>query len=790
MLTTPFSMVALANMSSLNVTESSFSTTTIATVAAGAAQSDDLLHTVLIYFVYPLLFILGFLGNLFVTIVLISSQFLYSDAPATANATATLSKLQHQTSISTAAGNDGGGGGNASIKCKSISTQSGSVNNGNSVVIKSAKSKFKRKPRSIKGNTAANGANMRDLNVTNFFLLNLSISDFFYIVTIPFLLTTMHYRKWLFSLVTCKIYYILIYFCQFSTVYILVILSIDRYLAVKYPFRMSNLRTIHIARLVIGISWFLAVLFIVPVIRYSTLDTDENKITWCVINWPESLFSHVERNETVASAGHLRNESQHQQSVEVAKQLNNMDEHYSSQTETASLQNSSMLELLNIYLTPFHLFQLYSLFLNYLLPVGTILILYMKILKILKKKSFFFVKKSKSKIKSHRKITRMVFIIIICYLFSWTPYWITHILSYLVFVLKYNGYEKLLFTLSHLVQVGAYLSSTLNPFIYSYMSEGFRTNFKLILTKCCPRLAATTETSPINKPKKSIDRQQSNRTTLRKEISAAGIYKMKKKNRQQQATNATNGASEDAIAEPPQSPVAKTNHSNSDSSLLTIVQDQNEVTEALIGGKDLDFIDNEGEETNNGAKPSEPQARGSKSIDITPTHSLPKAGTCLNRRNKPKSNLAIILHSIKLSKPSTDDRPRSPRNHSSPNRGFLSNEQTNGSPAALPDEIGLKNLAAEGDKDESNEVDVELQYKTYLLNSKSKYTIAFNFHPRLGKLFNYKHFKFFKNEIKKNQYSTTPCLSNTSTTSSAKTPQTVETAMPDTRPNANPIVSV
>ena len=39
--------------------------------------------------------------------------------------------------------------------------------------------------------------------------------------------------------------------------------------------------------------------------------------------------------------------------------------------------------------------------------------------------------------------------------------------------------------ISHFIYMLAYLSSALNPFIYSYMSEAFRTNFQLELNNCC-----------------------------------------------------------------------------------------------------------------------------------------------------------------------------------------------------------------------------------------------------------------------------------------------------------------
>lgn len=50
-----------------------------------------------------------------------------------------------------------------------------------------------------------------------------------------------------------------------------------------------------------------------------------------------------------------------------------------------------------------------------------------------------------------------------------------------------------LILLSHFVQIIAYLSSALNPFIYSYMSEAFRANLKLTFQNCCSIISEDTQ---------------------------------------------------------------------------------------------------------------------------------------------------------------------------------------------------------------------------------------------------------------------------------------------------------
>lgn len=78
----------------------------------------------------------------------------------------------------------------------------------------------------------------------------------------------------------------------------------------------------------------------------------------------------------------------------------------------------------------------------------------------------------------------MVLTIVICYIVCWTPYWCYQVFNYVYQHAFEYRQSELLIIISHLVQIIAYMSSALNPFIYSYMSEAFRTSFRLVLDSC------------------------------------------------------------------------------------------------------------------------------------------------------------------------------------------------------------------------------------------------------------------------------------------------------------------
>lgn len=78
----------------------------------------------------------------------------------------------------------------------------------------------------------------------------------------------------------------------------------------------------------------------------------------------------------------------------------------------------------------------------------------------------------------------MVLTIVICYIVCWTPYWCYQVFNYIYQHAFEYSQSHLLTIISHLVQTIAYMSSALNPIIYSYMSEAFRTSFQLVIESC------------------------------------------------------------------------------------------------------------------------------------------------------------------------------------------------------------------------------------------------------------------------------------------------------------------
>ncbi|XP_043936096.1 C3a anaphylatoxin chemotactic receptor-like [Protopterus annectens] len=119
----------------------------------------------------------------------------------------------------------------------------------------------------------------RTVNTTWF--LNLAIADIFCCLSLPFLITQliMDYH-WPFGNVLCKVFYSAKIFNMFASVYLLMVVSIDRCILVKKPVWGQNKRTVFLASLVCCVVWILALIMAIPsvVFRHTTNVTTSSKV--------------------------------------------------------------------------------------------------------------------------------------------------------------------------------------------------------------------------------------------------------------------------------------------------------------------------------------------------------------------------------------------------------------------------------------------------------------------------------------------------------------------------------
>ncbi|XP_008009883.3 galanin receptor type 2 [Chlorocebus sabaeus] len=107
------------------------------------------------------------------------------------------------------------------------------------------------------------------VSTTNLFILNLGVADLCFILCcVPFQATIYTLDGWVFGSLLCKAVHFLIFLTMHASSFTLAAVSLDRYLAIRYPLHSRELRTPRNALAAIALIWGLSLLFSGPYLSY------------------------------------------------------------------------------------------------------------------------------------------------------------------------------------------------------------------------------------------------------------------------------------------------------------------------------------------------------------------------------------------------------------------------------------------------------------------------------------------------------------------------------------------
>uniref|UniRef100_UPI00358F0A9D somatostatin receptor type 5-like n=1 Tax=Myxine glutinosa TaxID=7769 RepID=UPI00358F0A9D len=120
--------------------------------------------------------------------------------------------------------------------------------------------------------------------VTNIYILNLAVADELFMLGLPFLAMQNALSYWPFGSLMCRLVMTIDAINQFTSIFCLMVMSVDRYLAVVHPMTSTKWRRPVVAKLVnVGV-WAFSIVVVLPVIMFSH---NKNDMAMCNINWPE-----------------------------------------------------------------------------------------------------------------------------------------------------------------------------------------------------------------------------------------------------------------------------------------------------------------------------------------------------------------------------------------------------------------------------------------------------------------------------------------------------------------------
>jgi hypothetical protein len=116
---------------------------------------------------------------------------------------------------------------------------------------------------------------------TNYIVLSLTISDFLLgVIVLPFSIFQEYSNTWLFGSVWCKAWLGLDVFLSTASIYNLLAISFDRWMAVKQPIKYRFISSNRMTKITIGVVWLISALTALPPLIYDhfgQLNTESKK---------------------------------------------------------------------------------------------------------------------------------------------------------------------------------------------------------------------------------------------------------------------------------------------------------------------------------------------------------------------------------------------------------------------------------------------------------------------------------------------------------------------------------
>jgi hypothetical protein len=258
--------------------------------------------------------------------------------------------------------------------------------------------------------------------VTNTYLLHLAISDLVFLSGIPFFVSSLITRAWIFGGFVCKLFFLTQGVNQYTSIIILALLSFDRYLAVCHSAKSIIWRSRFNPNLLLILTWILSFILMLPIITFTKIQSIPLLKVQCTINFPYA--------------------------------------------------ESRLL---------YYIFVGYTSTITFVLPLSLMTYFYIQIVRRLKHRVSQQHRRSRTSIRTRRKVSVLVLAVISVHIFCCSPYWAFQVITTSELLPQTSS---ILIQTSSITQFLLFVNSSTNPVLYAFLSEIFRLSFKRVFY-CC-----------------------------------------------------------------------------------------------------------------------------------------------------------------------------------------------------------------------------------------------------------------------------------------------------------------
>ena len=263
--------------------------------------------------------------------------------------------------------------------------------------------------------------------VTNTYLLHLALSDLVFLSGAPFFISSIITRSWIFGRFVCKLFFLTQGVNQYTSIIILAFLSFDRFLAVCHSAKSIRWRSRVHPHLLLVFAWVFSFLLMLPIVIFTTLHESVESNVQCIILLP--------------------------------------------------LPESRL---------PYLIFVAYTSTITFFLPLIFMIYFYLKIVHRLQYRVPRQHRRSRTSIRTRRKVTVLVLSVISVHVICCSPYWTFQMITTTELLPQSS---PILIPTSSITQFLLFVNSSTNPILYAFISEIFRLSFKRVF-HCC--LSTTT----------------------------------------------------------------------------------------------------------------------------------------------------------------------------------------------------------------------------------------------------------------------------------------------------------